>query len=119
MHSSLNGAGAHSGIPCYESKSRIEEHIHALKLPATILRPVSFMENFATYNRPALIDGELVVNLAVRPELPMQRPAGPDVHVLRRASLRVVRPLRAAGGAPGTDAAGDLVVDDRLETLSA
>jgi uncharacterized protein YbjT (DUF2867 family) len=72
VYSSLNGAGAHSGIPYYESKARIEEHIHALGLPATILRPVSFMENFATYNRPVLDDGELVVSLAVRPEVPMQ-----------------------------------------------
>ena len=72
VYSSLNGAGAHSGIPYYESKARIEEHIHAAGPPATILRPVSFMDNFATYNRPVLHDGELVVNLAVRPELPMQ-----------------------------------------------
>src|ERR1017187_1186553 len=72
VYSSLNGASARSGIPYYESKARIEEHIHALRLPATILRPVSFMDNFATYNRPVLDDGALVVSLAVRPELPMQ-----------------------------------------------
>jgi uncharacterized protein YbjT (DUF2867 family) len=72
VYSSLNGAGAHSGIPYYESKARIEEHIHAAGLPATILRPVSFMDNFATYSRPVLHDGELVVSLAVRPDLPMQ-----------------------------------------------
>lgn len=72
VYSSLNGKGADSGIPYYESKKRIEEHIHALGLPATILRPVSFMENFATYNRPSLQDGELVVSLAVEPEIPMQ-----------------------------------------------
>ena len=72
VYSSLNGASARSEIPYYESKARIEDHIHALGLPATILRPVSFMDNFATYNRPVLHEGELVVNLAVRPELPMQ-----------------------------------------------
>jgi uncharacterized protein YbjT (DUF2867 family) len=71
-YSSLNGAAARSGIPYYESKARIEEHIRALGLPATILRPVSFMDNFATYSRPVLDNGELVVSLAVRPELPMQ-----------------------------------------------
>ncbi len=72
VYSSLHGADAHSGIPYYESKARIEEHIRALGLPATVLRPVSFMDNFATYNRPVLADRELVVSLAVRPELPMQ-----------------------------------------------
>jgi uncharacterized protein YbjT (DUF2867 family) len=72
VYSSLNGAAARSGIPYYESKARIEEHIRALGLAATILRPVSFMGNFATYSRPVLDNGELVVSLAVRPELPMQ-----------------------------------------------
>ena len=72
VYSSLNGAGARSAIPYYESKARIEEHIHAVGVRATILRPVSFMDNFATYNRPVLDDGELVLSLAVRPELPMQ-----------------------------------------------
>ena len=79
VYSSLNGAGAHSGVPYYESKARIEEHIHAAGLPATVLRPVSFMDNFATYSRPVLHDGELVVSLAVRPELPMQLIAVRDI----------------------------------------
>jgi uncharacterized protein YbjT (DUF2867 family) len=72
VYSSLNGADAGSGIPYYESKAGIEEEIHGLGVPATILRPVSFMDNFATYSRPVLVDGTLLVNLAVRPELPMQ-----------------------------------------------
>ena len=72
VYSSLSGADARSGIPYYDSKARIEAHLRTLGLPATILRPVSFMDNFATYNRPAAHDGELVVSLAVRPELPMQ-----------------------------------------------
>jgi uncharacterized protein YbjT (DUF2867 family) len=72
VYSSLSGADAGSGIPYYDSKARIEAHIHALGLPATVLRPVSFMENFATYNRPVLDNGELVVGLAVREDLPMQ-----------------------------------------------
>jgi uncharacterized protein YbjT (DUF2867 family) len=72
VYSSLNGADARSGIPYYESKARIEEHIRAVGLPASILRPVSFMDNFATYSRPVLRDGELVVSVAVRPELAMQ-----------------------------------------------
>jgi uncharacterized protein YbjT (DUF2867 family) len=72
VYSSLNGANARSGIPYYESKARIEEHIGALGLPATVLRPVSFMDNFATYNRPGVVDGEVVVSLAMDPALPMQ-----------------------------------------------
>src|SRR3954453_21313841 len=72
VYSSINGADADSGIPYYESKARIEEHIHALDVPATILRPVSFMDNFATYSRPVLADGTLVVKLTGRPDQAMQ-----------------------------------------------
>lgn len=71
VYSSLHGAGAGSGIPFYQSKERIEDNIRALGLPATVLRPVSFMDNFATYNRPTLRDGEVVVNLALGAEIPM------------------------------------------------
>ncbi|MFI6317639.1 NmrA/HSCARG family protein [Nonomuraea sp. NPDC050556] len=79
VYSSLNGAGAESGIPYYESKAAIERHIHALGQPATVLRPVSFMDNFATYNRPAQSDGELTLNLAIPAELPMQLIAVEDI----------------------------------------
>jgi uncharacterized protein YbjT (DUF2867 family) len=79
VYSSLNGANAGSGIPYYESKARIEAHIRALGLPATILRPVSFMDNFATYNRPAVVHGEVVVSLAVDPAVPMQLIAVSDI----------------------------------------
>ena len=79
VYSSINGASAHSQIPYYESKARIEADIHALAVPATILRPVSFMDNFATYSRPVLAEGTLVVNLAVPPELPLQLVAVRDI----------------------------------------
>ena len=90
VYSSINGAGARSGIPYYESKARIEEHIHALGIPATILRPVSFMDNFATYNRPLLQDGELVVGLAVRPDLPVQLISVRDIGAF--AAIAFARP---------------------------
>jgi uncharacterized protein YbjT (DUF2867 family) len=48
VYSSVDGAERASGVPHFESKWRIEEHIARLGLPATILRPVAFMENFAT-----------------------------------------------------------------------
>jgi uncharacterized protein YbjT (DUF2867 family) len=48
VYSSVDGAERASGVPHFESKWRIEQHIAKLGLPATILRPVAFMENFAT-----------------------------------------------------------------------
>ena len=49
VYCSANGADRHSGVPHFESKRAIEEHIHALGLPATILRPAAFMEMFASF----------------------------------------------------------------------
>jgi uncharacterized protein YbjT (DUF2867 family) len=48
VYSSVDGAERASGVPHFESKWRIEQHIARLDIPATILRPVAFMENFAT-----------------------------------------------------------------------
>ncbi len=48
IYTSVGAAERDSGIPFWESKWTIEKHIHALGLPATILRPVTFAENFAS-----------------------------------------------------------------------
>jgi uncharacterized protein YbjT (DUF2867 family) len=44
VYSSAEGAERNSGLAHYESKWAIEQHIRDLKLPATILRPVGFMD---------------------------------------------------------------------------
>lgn len=110
VYSSLNGADARSGIPYYESKSRIEGRIRALGLPATILRPVSFMENFATYNRPVLEDGELVVDLAVRPELAMQLISVSDIGAF--AAIAFERPEEFLGRT--VEIAGDVLTPPEI-----
>jgi uncharacterized protein YbjT (DUF2867 family) len=46
VYSSVGGAERRTGVPHFESKWRIEEHIRATKLPWTILRPVMFMDFF-------------------------------------------------------------------------
>ncbi|MFT3770979.1 MAG: NmrA/HSCARG family protein [Minicystis sp.] len=48
VYTSVDGADQATGVPHLESKWHIEEHIRALGLRATILRPAAFMENFAT-----------------------------------------------------------------------
>lgn len=110
VYSSLNGASARSGIPYYESKARIEEHIHALGLPATILRPVSFMDNFTTHSRPVVDDGELVVNLAVRPELPMQLISVRDIGAF--AAIAFDRPDQYLGRT--VEIAGDVLTPPQI-----
>ncbi len=49
VYSSVAGSDRHSGVPHFESKGRVEQHIAQLGLPATILRPVLFMDNFDTF----------------------------------------------------------------------
>ena len=46
IYSSVGGAERNSGIAHFESKFVVEEYIRSINLPATILRPVSFMENY-------------------------------------------------------------------------
>jgi uncharacterized protein YbjT (DUF2867 family) len=46
IYASVGGADRRSGVPHFESKARIEEHIRQIGLPATIVRPVFFMDNF-------------------------------------------------------------------------
>lgn len=46
VYSSVGGAERNSGIDHWESKWEIEKHIRKIGLPATILRPAAFMENY-------------------------------------------------------------------------
>ena len=53
VYSSAEGAERNSGLAHYESKWAIEQHIRELGLPATILRPVGFMDAFGVASDPA------------------------------------------------------------------
>ena len=46
VYSSVGGAERNSGIDHWESKWEIEKHIRKLGLPATMIRPAAFMENY-------------------------------------------------------------------------
>jgi uncharacterized protein YbjT (DUF2867 family) len=46
LYSSVGGAERNSGISHWESKWEVENHIRKLGLPATMLRPAAFMENY-------------------------------------------------------------------------
>ena len=46
VYSSVGGADRNSRIDHWDSKWEIEQHIRRLGLPATILRPAAFMENY-------------------------------------------------------------------------
>ena len=78
VYSSVGGAERNTGIPHWESKWEIEEHIRHLALPATIFRPASFME---TYHILEVEIGILKGKLAdpIRGDKPYQTIATDDI----------------------------------------
>jgi len=46
VYSSVGGAERNTGTDHWDSKWEIEKHIRQLGLPATVLRPVAFMEGY-------------------------------------------------------------------------
>lgn len=47
IYASVGGGDRASGVPHFESKGRIEQHVLNIGLPATIVRPTFFMDNFS------------------------------------------------------------------------
>lgn len=70
VFSSVAGATRNTRVPVLESKARIETHVRKLDLPATILRPSYFMQNFEL-RRDDVTDGTLALPLAPGTRLPL------------------------------------------------
>ncbi|WP_327353486.1 NmrA/HSCARG family protein [Streptomyces sp. NBC_01304] len=80
VYSSVGGAERNTGIDHFETKAEIERYIAESGLPATVLRPVFFMNNLLHY-AAADADGERVMRLPVKAEKPMQLIATEDIGV--------------------------------------
>ena len=52
-----------TGVPILDSKGKIQTHIKGSGIPATILNPVWFMENFGTWFLQGIQEGKLVLPL--------------------------------------------------------
>jgi uncharacterized protein YbjT (DUF2867 family) len=78
VYSSVGGAERRTGITHWETKWEVEKHIRGLKLPATVLRPASFME---TYHILEVEIGLLKGKLAdpIRGDKPYQTIATDDI----------------------------------------
>ena len=89
VYSSVGGAERNTGITHWESKWEIEKHIRKLVLPATILRPATFME---TYHVLEVEVGILKGKLAdpIRANKPYQTIATDDIGAF--AALAFERP---------------------------
>ena len=87
VYNSVGGAERHTGIPHFESKRRVEEHLESLGLATTFVRPVFFMDNFIRYSRPQLEDGTLVLRMPLPAGIPVQMIAADDVGTVSAAAL--------------------------------
>jgi uncharacterized protein YbjT (DUF2867 family) len=96
VYSSVGGAERNSGIAHWESKWEIEQHIRKLKLPATILRPAGFMENYYIDQvEIGLLRGRLID--AIRADKPYQTIATDDIGAF--VALAFERPKEFIGQA--------------------
>ncbi|MBW8065342.1 MAG: NmrA/HSCARG family protein [Nitrospira sp.] len=100
VYTSVASTDRNTGIPHFETKWKVEQHIRRIGLPATILRPVWFMENFGTFARPS---AEGVLVLPLRPDTKMQMIAVRDIGEFGVAAF--LRPAEFIG--QDIDLAGD------------
>jgi uncharacterized protein YbjT (DUF2867 family) len=64
VYSSVANADEDTGIPHFDSKRKVEEHIEGLGIPYTIVAPVYFMENpLSPWTLPELKEGRLPMAL--------------------------------------------------------
>jgi len=100
VYTSVGSAHRNTGIPHFDSKWKVEQHIRQIGLPATILRPVWFMENFTTFAKPS---AEGVIMLPMKPARKLAMVALKDIGEFGAAAF--LRPNDFLGQA--IDLAGD------------
>ena len=76
VYSSVGSAHRQTGIPHFDSKWEVEEHLRELDLPYTVLRPVFFMQNWEMMREP-ILGGTLPQPLD--PDKPFQHVAVEDI----------------------------------------
>jgi uncharacterized protein YbjT (DUF2867 family) len=108
VYSSVGGAERATGIPHFESKRRVEEHLLELGLSTTFVRPTFFMENFAS--GPQEEDGTLVLRSPLAPGVPLQMVAVEDIAAVAAAVLR--DPAATPGGS--VEIAGDELTGEQI-----
>ncbi|SRR5258705_3163189 len=112
VYSSVGGAERNTGIPHFESKRRVEEHIESIGIPATFVRPTFFYENLIG-RPPAPEDGTIVVRLPLPDGIPLQMVAVEDIGAVAAAVL--IGPSRVSGGA--VEIAGDELTGSEIAAI--
>lgn len=108
VYSSVGAAHRGMGQKHFESKWIIEQHIHSLGIPYTILRPAAFFENF-NWERAAILNGTFNT-LGLQPEKQRQLIAVEDIGVF--VALAFANPDQYTGKI--IELAGDALTESQL-----
>ena len=108
VYSSVGAAHRGMGQKHFESKWIIEQHIHSLDIPYTILRPAAFFENF-NWERAYILNGTFNA-LGLRPEKERQLIAVEDVAAF--VALAFANPEQYLGKT--IELAGDALTETQL-----
>jgi uncharacterized protein YbjT (DUF2867 family) len=101
VYSSVASAQRKTGLSHFESKWNIEQHVRAIGIPHTIVRPVFFMDNWQLFGREYILAGTL--SLPLSPSTKLQQIAVEDIGAL--VTLALEHPDRWLGRE--MDIAGD------------
>ena len=110
VYSSVGGAERHTSIPHFDSKREVETYLLSLRLSATFLRPVFFMDNFAQFMTPTVEDDTLVVRMPLPGGVALQMIAAADIGVI--AAAAILHPDRIPGEA--VEIAGDELTGEQI-----
>ena len=108
VYSSVGAAHRGMGQKHFESKWIIEQHIHSLGIPYTILRPAAFFENF-NWERASILNGTFNA-LGLRPEKERQLIAVEDVAAF--VALAFTNPEQYPGKT--IELAGDALTESQI-----
>jgi len=116
VYSSVGSAHRNTGIPHFDNKWRVEETVRGLGFPShVVLRPVFFMENWASpWFKPAIDQGQLAVGM--KPDTVLQMIAVADIGKYGRYAFEHSRELNGRA----LDIAGDaLTMPEVARAISA
>jgi uncharacterized protein YbjT (DUF2867 family) len=112
VYSSVGSAHRETGIPHFESKWEVEEHVRGSGVPYTVLRPVFFMQNWEFMREP-ILGGTLPQ--PIDPDKPFQMVDANDIGVF--AAMAFEDPDRWIGRE--VDLAGDeMTMPEIADTFS-
>jgi uncharacterized protein YbjT (DUF2867 family) len=113
VYGSVGSADCATGVPHFDTKGEVERHIGTLGLPATVLRPVFFMQNWERLRATILQTGAL--SQPLKPMTRHQQIAAQDIGGF--AARVFAAPQRWIGQA--IDLAGDaLTMDETVAAMS-